>query len=706
MTRLRLDRERVRSGAVVLGATAGLVVISAARWAGNPVTASSLLSVVVIGVALGAIYSLAATGLVVTYTTSGVFNFAQGAIGMLMAFVYWQLTQPWGLPAWLGIVIVVAVIAPLFGMALDRFAMRRAARSSLVVQLMATVALTVFLMGFAAWVWNQNEARTVPYLFGSSGFHVGDTFVLWHRFITIVLGVVIAVVLRLFLQRARIGLAMRAVVDSPTLAGLHGARPQRASALAWAMGSSLAALAGILIAPEVLMSVEGLTLLIINAFAAAIIGRLRSLPLTIVGGLIIGLLTSFTLGFLDVSGRWANVSQAIPTIVLFVALLALPAAPITVGRRAARLHARVPKTWEAIVGGCLIVLMVWVATGFMAVTTQNRLTAAMLTALVLVPLVPVIGWSGQVAIAPLTFAGIGAFVMAAYATDGSLWGVVLSAAVALPFGIAMALPALRLQGLYFALASVAFARAMELLFFSQSGIMTGRFDVVQRPELFGVSFHSQRAFAVLTSITLALVMVLLVALRRSTFGRRLIAMRDSTAACTTVGLDVRRLKLAVFCLSASLGAIAGAFVAMQRGTPTAPDFGMFPGIAMVMFLVMGGITIVSGALFAGWMSFVFSWVTTAWTGGLIVAFNRLGPGGLASAVSQNPNGIAGKMADDMAPLVPWRGDARAAKRTASRASGGIDPIRLGLDDEFSAGELRRIDDRLGVPLELRGTGAG
>ena len=183
-------------------------------------------------------------------------------------------------------------------------------------------------------------------------------------------------------------------------------------------------------------------------------------------------------------------------------------------------------------------------------------------------------------------------------------------------------------------------------------------------------------------------------------------MRDSTAACTTVGLDVRRLKLAVFCLSASLGAIAGAFVAMQRGTPTAPDFGMFPGIAMVMFLVMGGITIVSGALFAGWMSFVFSWVTTAWTGGLIVAFNRLGPGGLASAVSQNPNGIAGKMADDMAPLVPWRGDARAAKRTASRASGGIDPIRLGLDDEFSAGELRRIDDRLGVPLELRGTGAG
>ncbi len=105
--------------------------------------------------------------------------------------------------------------------------MRRAARSSLVVQLMATVALTLFLMGLAAWIWNQNQSRSVPYLFGNRGFHVGDTVVLWHRFITIVLGIAIAVGLRLFLKQSRIGLSMRAVVDSPTLAALHGAKPER-----------------------------------------------------------------------------------------------------------------------------------------------------------------------------------------------------------------------------------------------------------------------------------------------------------------------------------------------------------------------------------------------------------------------------------------------------------------------------------------------
>ena len=452
----RTARQRFRGFAVAFGAIAVAFWLGVSLWAGTPVTWSRLLSASVAGVALGAIYALAATGLVVTYTTSGIFNFAQGAIGMFMAFIYWQLTQDWGFAEIPALLVIVLVIAPGLGVLLDRFAMSRAARSSLVVQLMATVALMVFLMGLAAWIWNQNQSRSIPYLFGNRGFHVGDTVVLWHRFITIVLGVAIAVGLRLFLKRSRIGLAMRAVVDSPTLAALHGAKPERASSLAWAMGSSLAALAGILLAPEVLMSIEGLTLLIVNAFAAAIIGRLRSLPLTIAGGLLIGLLSAFSLTFLDFGGRWSGVPQAIPTLVLFIALLALPSAPITIGRKAARLHARVPELWEAALGGFVLVLAVGVAASRMSVITQNRLTSGMLVALVLIALVPLIGWSGQVALAPLTFAGIGAYYMVAHNPGGNLLGLLVAALLAIPVGAAIALPALRLQGLYFALASVAF----------------------------------------------------------------------------------------------------------------------------------------------------------------------------------------------------------------------------------------------------------
>jgi branched-chain amino acid transport system permease protein len=235
-------------------------------------------------------------------------------------------------------------------------------------------------------------------------------------------------------------------------------------------------------------------------------------------------------------------------------------------------------------------------------------------------------------------------------------------------------------------------------------VLGSRFEVVQRPEVFGISFKSPLAFLVLCAIFFASIMTGLVAFRRSRHGRRLIAMRDSTAACTTIGLDVRKLKLEVFCLSAALGAVAGGLLAMQRGTPSATDFGMFPGISMVLFLVMGGVTLLAGALFAGWANFLFAWFSAAWTGGVFTAISRLGPGGLAGGVSQNPNGIAGEMSKGFSQSLPWRRDARQAAAAQARLKHGVDPAVLGVAEPFTDGELRRIDDRLGLPAELRTTG--
>ncbi len=694
-------RSQARPAIVILLGAGILVGVTAARWAGHTVSAVTLSNAVIAGITLGAIYSLAGVGLVVTYTTSGIFNFAQGAIGMLMAYLFWQFSEGWGLPRAVVLVLVVLVIAPLFGFFLDRFAFSRAAQSTLVVQLMATVALMVFLMGIAAWIWDPTEIRTVPFFFGTSGFRIGNTFVLWHRAITIALGVAIAIALRVVLHRSRIGLAMRAVVDNRELAALHGARPARASAIAWAIGSALAALAGILIAPEINMGVDILTLLIINAFAAAIIGRLRSLPLTVAGGLLIGLLTSFTLGFLDTTGRWANVPQAIPTIVLFIALLALPAAPLVVGRVQARIHARVPAIWEAVVGGAVIFVAMWLVSGWLGVTTVNRLTSGLVIALLLAPLVPLIGWAGQVALAPLAFGGLGAFAVVEFGVNGSWLGLLFAALIAIPFAVAIGLPALRLQGLYLALATVAFARGVELLFFGQPDILGNRTEVVQRPELFGLSFDSSRGFLLLVSVVFALYAVVLIALRRSTLGRQLIALRDSEAACTTIGLDVRRIKLMVFVVAGCMSAIAGGLLAMQRGTPTATDFSMFGGITLVLYLVLGGVTLISGALFAGWMQFVIAAVNAAWRGAFISALGRIAPGGLAAMVSQNPNGIAGEIAKGWAPRLPWRADARVAAAQARRRARGVDPKLLGVTEPFTDEEVRRIDKRLGVPPDLR-----
>ncbi len=672
------------------------------RWAGNTVDANTLLNATVAGVTFGAIYSLAGAGLVVTYTTSGIFNFGQGAIGMIMAFLFWQFTEGWGIPRWLGFVLIVFVIAPAFGVLLDRFAFARAASSTLVVQLMSTVALMIFLMGVASWIWDPKEFRQVPFFFGdTSGFRVGETLVLWHRAITIGLGVAIAIALRI-LHRSRVGLAMRAVVDNKDLAGLHGAQPARVSSLSWAIGSSLAAVAGILVAPEISLGVDILTLLIVNAFAAAILGRLRSLPLTVAGGMLVGLLSSFALGFMDTSGRWANVPQAIPTIVLFIALLALPAAPLVVGRGQAKIHARVPEMWEVLVGCTVLIVAVWAATQIFGVTTLNRMIAGLLTALILVPLVPLIGWSGQVALAPLAFAGIGAFAVIEFGTDGSWLGLLYGALLAIPFGIAIALPALRLQGLYLALATVAFARGMELLFFGQADVLGSRTDVIQRPTLFGFAFDTSERFLLLTAVVFMLYALLLVALRRSSFGRRLIALRDSEAACTTVGLDVRWIKLIVFVISGCMSAVAGGLLAMQRGTPSAADFTMFGGITLVLFLVLGGVTLVSGALFAGSSQFIIAAINAAFGGAFISALGRIAPGGLAAVVSQNPNGIAGEIAKDFAPRLPWRTDARRARAVAQLKSDDVDPRRLGVDQPFTEENIRQIDDHLGVPGDIHG----
>ena len=369
--------------ALIVGAVV-LVVISIASWSGRPVTTDSVISALVVGISLGSIYAIAASGIVVTYTTSGIFNFAQGAIGMFMAFVYWQLRVDWHLPAPIALILAVFVIAPLIGATIERVLMRHLVDSTLVVQLVVTVGLMLFFMGLTVLVWDPAEGRSINFFFGTEGFEIGDTFVLWHRFITILVAIGIALFLRLLLYRSRIGVTMRAVVDNRTLAGLHGARPTRASMLAWALGSSMAAISGILLVPELGLQVEALTFLIINAFAAAIVGRLKSLPLTYVGAMVLGLLVSFQQSYLDWGGRWSTASFAIPTIFLFVALLALPQARIELRKPpppSKILQPRVSKVWETAIGMAALWLVVFFFTRNMGTVNLNRVTLAIVTAL-------------------------------------------------------------------------------------------------------------------------------------------------------------------------------------------------------------------------------------------------------------------------------------------------------------------------------------
>ena len=275
----------------------------------------------VIGLVTGAIYAIAASGLVVTYTTSGIFNFAHGAIGMVMAFAFWELHVNHGWPTWISLVLVVFMLAPLVGALIERFLMRGLAGAPATTTMIVTVGLMVALIGIAETIWSPSVQRQMPPFFGSSGFTVFGFKVTAHELITMIVAVAVAVFLRLLLFRTRIGTAMRAVVDDRNLVSLNGARPGLISMLAWAMGSSLAAIAGILLAPQLQLSVLVLTLLVVNAYAAAMVGRLTSLPLTFAGAMVLGLLQSYA-SFVGIkipglSGLLAQIQPSLPTIIVF-----------------------------------------------------------------------------------------------------------------------------------------------------------------------------------------------------------------------------------------------------------------------------------------------------------------------------------------------------------------------------------------------------
>ena len=205
------------------GTIAFVVCVSKAAWAGNPVNGTSLTNLVVFALPLAGIIAMAASGLVVVYTTTGIFNFAQGAIGMFLAYVDWELTVDHGLPQVVVLPLVVLVVAPLLGVGLDRTIMRHLQGKPLVVQLMVTVGLMFAFIGLANMIWNQNNAHSMPALFQGHGFHIGQVLLTWHRFITIMVAVALAIGLRLLLFRTRVGIAMRAVVDNRDLAALGGA---------------------------------------------------------------------------------------------------------------------------------------------------------------------------------------------------------------------------------------------------------------------------------------------------------------------------------------------------------------------------------------------------------------------------------------------------------------------------------------------------
>ncbi len=681
-------------------------------------------SLMVLSLASAALYAVAASGLVVTYTTSGVFNFAHGAVAMVTAFVYWQLSSPaaWGLPVWLSLILALLVFAPGLGYLIDKVLMRRLHDATPITRIVVPIGLLVALIQIATVIWPPGEINaTLPRFFDGHTVTVAGVAVEYHQLVVLAAALAVAVGLRLFLYKTRIGIAMRAVVDSRDLAALNGVSPDLVSGLSWALGGSLAGLAGVLIAPILALDQTQLTLLVINAYAAAMVGRLRSLPLTVVGAMILGVARESASRYGSRLPDWAQwiTVDTVPAIMLFVVLVVVPQDKASVfGQRQDR--SQVPNPgWSTIaVASVALVTAAFVIPSIWEGSVLRAVGNGLALAIIALSLVPLTGYAGQISLAPLAFAGIGAVVMYRWGSDGNPLALLAVIAICGVVGALVALPSLRLKGLYLALSTFAFALFCEKAVFTRVDRFSDGSAAYGGLHLGSLRADGgTRANLVLMAVVFALLGALVAFLRRRAFGRRLQAMKDSPAACATLGLNTTRLKLEVFALSAVIAGIGGALYGGWRGRAGTEQFallqGALPGLPLVLLAVVGGIAAVAGALLGGLLLAVFPLI-----GDAVPSLRDLTvvlPGLAGISLAANPDGIIAQASSAIrARLADGRRRRGQEPTTIQSADPGpssagrnvlqellppppaFDPERVPVGASFSAADRAAIDDELGL----------
>lgn len=559
---------------------------------------SSFIAYTIFGLFSGAAYAIAASGLVLTYTTTRVFNIAHGAFGMLLSYLFWDFSVKQGLPIWLSLILVLFVVAPAIGWFISRFIARGLGESPVSVSLVVTVALLVMCIGVVGFVYKP-ETRAVPFFFPEKSFTLGETIITAHQLITILCSIAVALALYLLLTRTRIGTAMRASVDNPELLKLFGGKPEQVAALSWAIGISLAGLGGILLVAQVGLDTYSLTLLVINAYAAAMLGRLKNLPLTFIGAMGLGLLTSYAPVYLPQDGIVGSIDNVVPALFLFAVVVLMPQAQLRIGQVKGLVSAPLPSMPKALGWAAALLVVVGLLVGSLDDGNVFLLGIAATYAIMMLSLVLLTGYGGHVSLAQFTFTGIGALAYAKL-DEPNLFGLLLSALIAAGVGAIVAIPVLRLTGLYLALATLAFAQIMDKMLF-QADFAFGFNGTLpaERLSIFGRSITSDEGYVFVMVAFFVLMSLVLLWVRRGVVGRMLIAMRDSPAACGTLGLDMRWFRVGLFAASAGMAGLAGGLYAGLRQTVGASDFASFNSFLLLLLVVVAGVTSVTGAAFGG-----------------------------------------------------------------------------------------------------------
>jgi len=596
-----------------------------------------------IGLGAGSLYALAAIGLVLVYRGSGVVNFAQGAMGMVGAYAYYEARVQHDLSEPISIAIGLLTSAAI-GAAFYLLILRRMREASNLAKIVATLALLVVLQSAAVLAYGPLP-RLVPSLLPTQPVTVLGAVIGEDRIWIFGIVLVLTSALWLVYRFTTFGIATTAVSENPTGAAALGVSPDLVAALNWAFGAALGALAAILLVPITGLAAGSLTFLVIPIVAAAVIGRFSSFPITTLAGLAIGIAQSEVTRYGTGPG-WAT---AVPFVLVTVVLIAR-------GRRIARKDehfGRQPRLgsgrWAPglLIGTvCVALLCTWV---IFPSNWVEALQVQILVAILLMSYVVVTGYAGQLSLAQVAFAGLGA-LMGGWLISSHGWplelAILAGMIVTIPIGLVLGLAGVRTRGVNLAIVTLGFSIALEAVVFANpeytGGISGFRVDDAT---IFGIHIDGLRfperytTFALLVLVTVGIAVA---NLRRGRAGRRLIAVRTNERAAAALGISVVGVKLYAFVLGGMIAALGGSLLAFRRPTLSFQGFAGLQSVVLMQSAVLGGVGTLAGPpLGAGVLPGTLGQTIFSFVGSDIAVYLSLAAGvGLLLMLTRAPDGLA------------------------------------------------------------------
>ena len=591
---------------------------------------SQLLLFSLLGLASGGVTALLAVGVIGAYQASGVVNFAHGAMAMYIAYVFTDLRESGdlvlpviGLPHMVnlgshGIALVPALLisgvyAALMGAALYLLIFRQLRRSPTMAKVVASIGLMLTIQALAVIQFGSTSAKTSRVL-PSDPVAVFGTTVGRDRLWLAATALAAAGVMAAVFRGTRFGVLTRAVAQNERSAMLHGLRPVRVEAGNWAIASLLAGLAGILAAPIISLSPSTMTLAIVPALAAALLANFSSFTVAAAGGIAIGVGQSLCI---KAAADWSwfpqsGMAETLPFLVIAIVMVLRGRSLPTRGDLFVGRLPRAPHSGRTSASFATAAVVIAVAIVVLNGSWRVSVIQSLITACVCLSFVVLAGYIGQASLAQAAFAGVGGFALARLIVDLGLpfpLALILSGLAAVPIGLLVGVPALRIRGVHLAIITLGAGVALDALVFRNrqvSGGITG--TRLPSPSLFGMDmgirgdaptdYPTIRFGFVALSVFVALGL-LVMNIRRSPTGSHFLAVRSNERAASAIGINVKSAKFVAFGVSAFIAGVAGGLIGFQQGQLSPESFTIFVALALLSISYIGGISTVFGALVAG-----------------------------------------------------------------------------------------------------------